>query len=638
MTSQTAIIGFRKDRIAARLVGLLNVIRLGQTFGVPARFLWLSQPDGPYPELSDPREFLDPNFVARHIDIVTRPPDLSGRVGLAAPAPGIDQAQLRQRLAGGTLLHSDVAFDVLSLIGETASEVQAQIARIAAELPLIPRLQQALDRGRARLSQQGGAIGNVPALHLRRGDLLTGDPRSLTSWPTKYVSDEYCRAWAAAQDATVVVFTDTPAATLHMAQGDPQILPIDELLDLDDLRPAERDLLDLLLMASCGRIGAPAGSAFSRAASVIGQVRLEALPDALPEPVRRAADDALLVRVMDRPDSFLSPGDLAQSAQYAADHAIASGRAGTLALVLAGRKPLIAAHPFVARLIAICALSAGDEVLARKAARQGLDDPRMMPDDRQRCQQVLDALAAQLDPDAAETADAFLLGLFAARAGDDPMRDRLAGLLLGYDGPASQALMHGPALVQLLANWTPSGAPPFWSYLSDWEELLDDEQARQPLREALDLPGKLRLIGPEGRQIDADLGDNRQPSAPDSDLVIERIGLTGAMLSLHGRYTRALRLLHWLDGVRPDDALTRKRLADTCFRIGNGELGMKFLTSALRLAEDSPLLHLSMARRAAGLGYAAQALDHLERAKTLWPGDKLTGYQGARIWGVLAAE
>src|SRR5690606_26495472 len=74
MTRHHAIIGFRQDRIGARLICLLNVMRIARKFGVAGRYLWLSQPDGPYPELVDPRDFLDPAFVAAHIDIVARAP------------------------------------------------------------------------------------------------------------------------------------------------------------------------------------------------------------------------------------------------------------------------------------------------------------------------------------------------------------------------------------------------------------------------------------------------------------------------------------------------------------------------------------------------------------------------------------
>ena len=36
MSEFPAIIGFRKDRIGARLTGLLNVLRLGRKFDCPA--------------------------------------------------------------------------------------------------------------------------------------------------------------------------------------------------------------------------------------------------------------------------------------------------------------------------------------------------------------------------------------------------------------------------------------------------------------------------------------------------------------------------------------------------------------------------------------------------------------------------
>ncbi|MEF9604859.1 hypothetical protein O4J55_22060, partial [Paracoccus sp. PXZ] len=106
---------------------------------------------------------------------------------------------------------------------------------------------RALERARGILAQAGG--GQPLAIHVRRGDILDGDPWSYSSWASKYVPDEFFRAFVAQAQGPVIAFSDTPAAVGHLRQGDPRILPVQELLDPGALSVAERDLLELLLMA-----------------------------------------------------------------------------------------------------------------------------------------------------------------------------------------------------------------------------------------------------------------------------------------------------------------------------------------------------------------------------------------------------
>ena len=57
-----------------------------------------------------------------------------------------------------------------------------------------------------------------------------------------------------------------------------------------------RDVLELMLMARCGSVGAPSQSAFSRAAHIVGGVAIVPLAAGLPAPVAHAAHEALLDR------------------------------------------------------------------------------------------------------------------------------------------------------------------------------------------------------------------------------------------------------------------------------------------------------------------------------------------------------
>ena len=636
MSEFPAIIGFRKDRIGARLTGLLNVLRLGRKFDCPARFVWLSEPGGPYPELTDPREFLDKDFVARHISVVDRAPDLSGRGDLGLLAKKLDADHMRQRLGVGERFVSDAALDVISFMGEPPDAARAEIAALATDLPLAPRLAKILARAEKRLSRRvDGGLAQAAAIHMRRGDLLDGDPWSLSSWAAKFAPDEFLRIWADAQPGAVIVFTDTPAAARHMAVGNDRIMPIDSLLDMDKLTATERDMLELLIMSRCARIGASSGSAFSLAAASIGKAEFVPLPQNLPPGQRIAAYQALLDRVIDAPDSFFAPGDLAQSLQYASRHAIGQGQAGRLADALKDREALMQAHPFVRRIQAECLVAAERFAEAGEVSQQGIDDPRMLGRDRKQCRSILTAMKVRSEPDSEVSADEFLLAVCTQGGTEVARIGEIAALLLERDGPLSTAMMFPHMLTAGLVDQGVTTSLRPWFYLADREELLDDETARRPLTSGPDVHQKLVPLGPLVRHVDDALTVGREPAVPAIEEDAQRIGLAAAILSLHGRYARALRMLHWLERLRPGDALIRKRLADTCFRLGNVQRGIGHMREALQLAKDPPLLQLSMARRLAEAGKASQARQLMNAARDQWPDSQMLQRQKRRIKRVL---
>ena len=282
MRNEPAILGFRQDRVGARLIGILNILRMREIADPAARFAWLSQQDGPYPDLADPTEIFAPGFVAEVMTLVAEPPQMDARRSLTAAAAGMRRSAMQAALAEGARWFSDAAFEMARFQDERAPEVAARTVELARALPLSPRLVAARDRAWARIMAAGGGDGAQPtAIHVRRGDILDGDPWSYTAWPSKYVPDEFFRAFVAETTGPVLAFSDTPAALTHLAQGDPRIVPVAGLLDAEDgLTIAQRDVLEVLLMARCERVGAPSYSAFSRAAHVLGGTVVASLPAA----------------------------------------------------------------------------------------------------------------------------------------------------------------------------------------------------------------------------------------------------------------------------------------------------------------------------------------------------------------------
>lgn len=642
MTSKIPILGFRQDRIGARLICLLNTMRLARVAGAPARFLWLSQPGGPYPELVDPHDFLKASFVRDWIDIVDAVPDLEPRRNVETLATSTSTGNFVSQIASGQQYQCLAMSDLVRFMNESAADVAAEVQQIAAGLMLKPRLAQMLVKARAKVARAGK--GAPVAIHVRRGDILDGDPWSYSSWSSKYVPDEYFRAFIALNPGPVIAFSDTPAAVEHLRQGNPRVIPVSTLFDSSNLTPAERDLLELLLMAGCEQVGAPGQSAYSRAAAIIGTCQITPLPYGLPPEIRQQASDALLARVIAHPDSFFAPGDQAQSAAYAATHAVNCGRGAEIVAAMADRTPLLARFPFLYRDLSGAALSAGQQVQARQLAQAGLAHPMLRNRDRPHCRQVLmvlDTLSQDGQPADPAIEAQFLSMVFTGRAGQGPIIPGLARHLLRRGGPAGRALMFDPRLVALcseemapaqrMAMIEAQGSDqvlPLWALRCDWEELLNEANVRRDLRLAPPLARKLQIAGPNLPQIEVALAQKAPLSDPD-DLGLMQMGLAASALRLHGRMNRAFALLEWLHRCRPGDALTLKRLADCCFANGNRNAGWRWLRQAMQ-ASASPLLSLSAALRHAEDGAETAAADQLERARRLWPGlDLIATVQGS---------
>ncbi len=96
------LIGFRQDRLGARLVTLANVIRVARALDIDGRYLWLSQPDGPYPDLTDPAEIFSEEFIAKWIRVVSDiPSDLQDRYNCAIEFKKINRTNALNKMKQG---------------------------------------------------------------------------------------------------------------------------------------------------------------------------------------------------------------------------------------------------------------------------------------------------------------------------------------------------------------------------------------------------------------------------------------------------------------------------------------------------------------------------------------------------------
>ena len=155
MTDMLPVVGFRQDRSGARLIALLDMIRISQKFGIETRFLWLSQPDGPYPELVDPGAFFAPELLSKYIKIIDRVPELRDRKQLSSFVHLNSTKVFADALARGERFRGGGMIEVARFSDETPKQVSAELREIMMNLPLAPRLATALDRARAAVAHMG---------------------------------------------------------------------------------------------------------------------------------------------------------------------------------------------------------------------------------------------------------------------------------------------------------------------------------------------------------------------------------------------------------------------------------------------------------------------------------------------------
>lgn len=218
--------------------------------------------------------------------------------------------------------------------------------------------------------------------------------------------------------------------------------------------------------------------------------------------------------------------------------------------------------------------------------------------------------------------------LFAARP-DDRRLSRLAHAAMMQNPPLREALLIPrnalPALSRVSVRPQGKGegkaevrALPLWLLQADWPEFLTGA-GRQALEAFPDLPGKLAQAAPDlGPQLETALEGGRTFPRPRRPEAVQ-LGLYASALVVHGRYNRALKVLHWLDAMRPGQAETAKRLANVCWAAGNRDAGLRWLRAAAGAAPGNALLHLALAQRLIETGEGAAAHHHLDAAEALWP-------------------
>lgn len=257
------IVGGRDDGLGGRLLALLNAYSLGRALGHERTGFW-------WPTLTDETPETYRPVVAQ----VGHPSHFLSEAAYSyltefdqLPDNEIDVAALQ----GGT---DDVACQewrtAIALPGETDETAVQRLRADAGDNFLNDRLTQF--RTEMRQHTDGGV-----AIHARRGDLLRFKTFGLQFVQTKYLTrlrlEEVMEQHAGRQ---ILLFTDEPSRFRAYAEDDTVTIATD--LIPGEFSTVEANLAEVLLMADSAMLVAAGGSAFSKAATVLGDVAFESKP------------------------------------------------------------------------------------------------------------------------------------------------------------------------------------------------------------------------------------------------------------------------------------------------------------------------------------------------------------------------
>lgn len=301
-------IGLRKDQLGARLLMMLNSIRLAEDYHTDFRINWF--PRGAMaPKLDTPSDLFTHDFIARHfidntdfeaLDAQTKP--------LWTFLKDRTPDRLEAHMAAGRHVLLDEGFEIVEFPWEDAGDLRGRFRGFISRIGFNPVVARHMGGIETAMAGQGRTI----AYHIRRGDILNEEPWKHKEWPAKIEPDELYSAYLEKNtDAGALVFSDQPESIARFTAAHTKVARIDDLVDLSDCKPVQRDFVELYAMSRASEIVAPPISAFSRAAARLSGQERKCFHEVMTVPEREAAYERLLERFETGIDAFITPSEAA---------------------------------------------------------------------------------------------------------------------------------------------------------------------------------------------------------------------------------------------------------------------------------------------------------------------------------------
>ncbi|SHH17509.1 hypothetical protein SAMN05444003_2317 [Cognatiyoonia sediminum] len=379
MAKAGCIVGSRKDGLGARLLMMLNCFKIAEQFGVEPFFYWPTK-DSVAINMEHPEKLFSDQMMTSRFLSKDRYDEL-GRD--AAPlwkflADKNPKRLKRHLLNGGNLLVEE-GFEIVLFPWEEDEAVRGTYRSYFDQIELVDILKERCSLVDETLSK--GEAGSV-AYHLRRGDILDTKPWMHTVWPSKVEPDEYYEAHLEKEpEKTALIFSDCQASIDRLQAQFPNLNAIGDIAPLEGLDPEQRDFLELYAMSKVDNIIAPILSAYSTAAARIsGRQRLrfkEVLSDAEMTLANAKAAD----RLLNRPESYFGPSDMAHAYSRVAVHLATPDGYGTASAILETIKNEGSENAFIDVFHAVSQLHEEKWGMAAGYARAAAANPNIWPDD-----------------------------------------------------------------------------------------------------------------------------------------------------------------------------------------------------------------------------------------------------------------
>lgn len=657
-----AFIGRRRDRLGARLLVLLNCMRLSGDYGAPFLLDWFP-PGADAPELARPEELFRPDWIARHMvharaDPATETPEAM----LWEFQSDRDATRLRATLAAGRNVVVDEGFLIAVLPWEDEAEVRARHAGLIGHVGFSETVAACMARIDAETAGR-----RFTAYHLRRGDIIDRAPWTHKTWPAKIEIDELYKVHLQKSEGEIgIVFTDTQASLDALRAHVPEARGIGSVIDLSGLTPAQRDLLELYAMSRADQIVAPSISAFSSAAAQIAGKDRRMFREVLTEAEIAWAYDQLAERMARLPDAFPSPSDAAHHYGRLHSHLTAAGRIREAWALGKGLERLGCGRAFLPILLALNEFYLQQWAECEVAARAGLQSPDLWPEDHAVLTAVL-AAAVSAQGRRAEASDLFARAFWAKPARPDVV---VIGSRLLYRGVLDRAAFP-PIDWDLLSRVRRPWFPPFINLslvqhrfirrrpvnfdllLLDWGDLALDRRAR---RLSLDrtrlkaLRKGLMAAGPEGTPcpsadsalalIEMRLGAPADACLSRSEAALAADPANPVLLKRHadllaegGDPAAAHAIYRGMVTGAGSNGFVRFAFGLALIRDGAEEEGEDLVLDAARAAPASAAIQGEAGQILLRRGQRDAALAHLHAAQALCPRFGRFGNQIARIEG-----
>jgi tetratricopeptide (TPR) repeat protein len=302
-------IGLRRDQLGARLLMMLNSIRLAEDYDTTFRINWFPQ-GAAAPKLNSPLELFSASFIERHFIENTKFENLDSiTIPIWKFLNDKTPDRLEAHLSSGGHVLLDEGFEIVTFPWENLDDLQKRFRGFISQIefnPLVTRHMAEINSAMMAKSEQ------VIAYHIRRGDILNEDPWKHKEWPSKIEPDElYSTYLEKNNNAGALVFSDQSESIARFTAAHPQVRSIDDMVDLGDCNPLQRDFLELFAMSRASQIVAPPISAFSRAAARLSGQERKCFHEVMDIPEREVAYNKVVERFAKGVDQFITPSEAA---------------------------------------------------------------------------------------------------------------------------------------------------------------------------------------------------------------------------------------------------------------------------------------------------------------------------------------